>query len=203
MQVPPGGPQAAAAISQHRWQAREGIPGKQSPGLLQTLPSCCRPWEAKLVLLAVPPAPSTAALGAGMAAPPASSQRLLSRSQLFPELTALGLEAPPGPELCTARARRRHTASKPHTSLERGLGMVQGQAWGCAHITPGHDCWPHQSLGATLASPSPVGRAAVPVQQCHERPQPRLPALETTKSLFPGATGGAGTAASPSVTGAE
>lgn len=30
----------------------------------------------------------------------ASSRRLLSRSRLFLELTALGLEAPPGPELC-------------------------------------------------------------------------------------------------------
>lgn len=197
----PRGLQAAATISQHRWRARERLPSQPSLGLLRTLPSCCRPGEAKLVLLALPPAPSMAALGAGTAVPPASSRRLQSRPRLFPEPTALGLEAPLGPEPCTARAGRRHAASKPRASLGCGLGMAWGQAQGCVHSTLSHLCWPHQSLGATLASPSPTGRAAVPVQEHQEQPQPLV--LEATKSLSSGATSGVGTAALPSEMGAE
>lgn len=41
------------------------------------------------------------------------------------------------------------------------------------------------------------------IQQHQEWPRPQLPVLEAPKGLFPGATGGAGTAASPSETGAE
>lgn len=120
-------PGAAAMISQYCWRAREGLPSQPSPGLLRTLPSCCRPREAKLVLLALPPALSTAALEAGMAEVPASSRRLQSRPRLFPELTALGPEALLGPEPCTARAGRRHAARKPRTSLGCGLGMAWGR----------------------------------------------------------------------------
>lgn len=73
------------------------------------------------------PAPSTAALGQH-GCTVASSQQFLSRAQLFPELTVLGLEAFLGPEPCAARAWKRHTDST-HTHTHTSKGVAWEWHW--------------------------------------------------------------------------
>lgn len=140
VQVPLRGPQAAAAISQHRWRARGGLPSQQSPraaaNASQLLPALGSQADAS-------GSPSSAERSSPWSRHSCAAcwlRRLRSRSRLFPELTALGLEAPLGPMPCTARAGRRHAASKPCTSLGCGLGTARGQAQGCAHVTSGPGC---------------------------------------------------------------
>lgn len=154
VQVPPRGPQAAAAISQHRWQARGGLPSQQSPRAAVNASQLLPALGSQAGASGSPSCTKHSSPGSGHGH---AAHRLPAASVQVP-----ALEAPPGPELCRAGAGRRQTASKPRTPSGCGLGMARGRAQGRVPVTPSPGCWSRPLLGATLAPPGPEAELLCP-----------------------------------------